>query len=634
MLAAMRNRAGGWLTKAFLGLIALSFAVWGIGDIFRGQGTDVVATVGDTNIMSQDLDRAFRLEVERLQPVFGGRLNTQQARQLGVLDRALERLVQIRLFDIEATRLGLAVGDAAIAARIKSQAGFHNEFGSFDPLRFEQILRASGLDEQRYVAGLRQEMARTQLAVAIGAGAVPPRRLVGDAYRFREERRIAQTLYFPNARASGVGQPDEAGLVEFHKEHADLFTAPEYRKLTYVVLDPDDMAAEIEVSESDLRTAYDDRIAEFRSAERRDVAQILFADETTAGRAREALRQGRDFAAVAAEFGSKRGAAATGSVDQLGWVMRADLALPGLADGVFGQTAGGISDPVKSPLGWHILKVKKIEAARTRSFTEMRETLRKDIAREAAADGLFDLSNRLEDDLAGGGTLEEAGARLNLKVIKIAATDAEGNNESGAKIEGLPKNESFLSVAFDTEQGDVSPVTETEAGGYFLLRVDGVTPPALRPLEQLRARVTEAWRETRRDTITKARAERARERIESGEEPAKVAADMDATYRQTQAFTRTGGGLDPEVPTEVVAPVFTLGKTGEVAVAGGAEGYAVARLIEIKRADLPGAGDQMRTRITESLQQALAEDFMVQFAAALRRRVGVEINQDALEAVF
>ena len=628
MLQSLRRQASSFLVKILLGLLILSFAAWGISDIFLGARDPVVAEVGDVKITSSQLEKSFRQEMGRMAPLFSGRLDREQAKRIGLLDQALETLINRAVFQFGTRDLGIAISDDLVRRVIRDEPRFRNRRGEFDPVVFNQVLFSSGLSEGGYVEGLRQDLATSQLATAITAHAGVPRRMLDTLYRFQEERRVAEHMLVPNGSVTGVGVPGEAEIAEFHKTHAARFIAPEYRAVTYVSLDPRSLAAEIRVSDENLREEYESRRDEFTVQERRKADQIVFKDETTARRAHETLRRGETFATVARKVGGN-----DAEVIVLGWVERADLkTITELVEPTFALKDGEFSAPVKSPLGWHIVRVTASEKGRVKSLGEVREQLAKDIALRLAVDGIYRLANRLEDALAGGAGIEEAARALRLKAVKIEAVDSRGFTSARKAADGLAKSAWFLKAAFATPEGQESELIETADGGYFILRVDRVTKPALKPLDSVREEVVAAWRADRRAREAERRANGILERIKGGEDLAGIAAKEKFELKTTSPFTRSGRDSVSSLPPALTAKLFTL-KPGDSAVVGTVDGFVVARLKEIKTAD-PYSDQKTADKLRDALREGLASDLLAQFARALRQRYEVEINRKTIATRF
>jgi peptidyl-prolyl cis-trans isomerase D len=630
MLATIRSTVATWFVKILFGVLIASFAVWGIGDIFRGgySAQTEVAEVGSVAISRQALDREFRREVDRVRQAFGGDLDLQQARSLGLLDRALNQLIVRALFGLEQDRLGMAVSETQVRAEIARQPTFKDSFGQFDRQQFDFVLRQLGLTEGDFVTLSRADIARQQLADAIAAGAKAPAALVEAVYAYREEARVADTVEIASATMT-VEPPDEAAIQRYYDQNPDRFTAPEYRTVTYVTIEVDDIAKEINVSPEDIASAYQEREAEFTIAEQRSVEQIVLPDEATAERAKAMLDQGREFAVVAAEVAGQTDAAAL----SVGRLTRAEFPLPDAADTVFGLAAMGVTNPIASPLGWHIFRVTAIEPGRIVPLDEVRDRLTDEMARERALDVMFELANKLQDELAGGATLEEAAGRLALSVTSLADVDRTGALKDGsAASAAIVKSPEFLSSAFETSPGDESQLGETDAGSYFVLRVDAVTAPAVRPLPEVRETVVNLLTAERRKAAAEAAASEIVDAMKGGRTLESAAGERGLEIATSEPFTREGRTPGPRLPPAVVSELFAAAP-GAVASGPTANGFMVARLKEIRTVD-PSAAAAALEAVADSLDQAVRDDILAQFTSFLRGRHTVSISQDAIDSLF
>jgi peptidyl-prolyl cis-trans isomerase D len=624
MAARPKNLIVKIVTFVLFGMLIASFAVWGIGDIFRGPSQiRSVAEVGEQSILQQDYASALSREINRLSARFGGRLDMDQARAFGIPDQVLGQMIGRALFDQKAAALGMIVTDDQIRRLVRQQPAFHNDFGEFDRLRFDQQLRMLGLGEGEYVETLRRDIVRQQIAAAVSDAASAPGRLAEALYRYREERRVAQVLAVRNDSITELPAPDEPALVAFHKEFSDRFMAPERRAVTLVQLRATDLAAEVAVSEDELREEFESRFDDFVTPEKRALEQIVFPDQESAREAETRLAGGADFATVARELSGED------PVD-LGTIEKEELPQE-LAEAAFSTPAQAVSAAIESPLGWHILRVVSIEPRKEPSLEEVREELTRDTAMRHAVDSMVSIANQLDDELAAGASLEEAARSLDLALRRIDAIDREGKDAAGQAVADLPPDR-FLEVAFETEAGRESLLTESAGGDFFILRVDGVTPAQLRPLEEVRAEVTELWREARRAELARAKAEALAERAKAGAEFEALAVEAKLSVVQTEPITRfeTATGRTPS--PALAAKLFQI-QIGEVTTATAPEGHIVAKLIEVRPANPSGNPDDVKA-VRDSLAAALQSDLLEQFVATLRAEYGVTINQRRLDELL
>ncbi|MFA6022218.1 MAG: SurA N-terminal domain-containing protein, partial [Rhodospirillales bacterium] len=533
MLETIRKHSASLLIKVLFSLLILSFLGWGVGDFISGRArVKVVAEVDGVAISPVQFDREYQREVGRLERMFGTKLDREQARALGLVDATMARIINETLYDMGARSMGVTASDGAIRASIEKDKVFQDQSGHFSRAQFEQVLASNGFTEQSYVALLRQELMRTQLSNTVEAGVTPPKSLIEAIYRFRAEKRVAETVAVADSAMTAIGQPSADDLTKFHADHPAQFTAPEYRQLTVISFGAKDLEGEVAVSDQEIRDLYAQRQDEFDRPEMRHLQQIVVQDEAKAKEIHTLLSEGRDFATVA-----KDAAGLDKETIDIGEVSNAML-LPELAAPAFALPDKGISEPVKSPLGWHILKVVSITPAHKETIDEARAALTADLKHEKAVDALYKMANKLEDTLGGGATLEEAAKTLNLPLSKIATVDATGHDPKGDAVGGLPAGGKFLQTAFETPENEDSLVTEAGADAYFVIHVDKVIPSAVRPLDTIRDQVAAAWTEAEREIKAKATAEALVKRLKEGADLGQIAGELGVKVVTTEPFTR------------------------------------------------------------------------------------------------
>ena len=623
MLDAMRRGAGSWVAKILFGILILSFAVWGIGDMFRSPGiSDNAAEVGDVAISRDELARQFRREIERMQRVMGPEFDSERAREMGLLDRTLETLIEGHLLGQKAHDIGLIASNSLVRSRIYAEPAFQNTAREFDAFAFRRALSEAGLSEAGYVAMLKAGLLRGQLTDAISSGAEVPDLMRDTIHRYRGEKRVAEYVLIPSSTAGAVPEPTQEDLAAFHAQNQALFTSPELRELTIISLDPDVAAQDMKPSEEQIKQAFEERLPSLSIPERRRVRQILFTDEAAAKQAHEALDKGRAFDEVAKETGQP-------PVD-LGLVTRRELAGP-LADTVFRLDEGKWSEPVQTPLGWHIIVVDKIEAGRTPTLDQVRSEITREVARDEAVNQLVKTANKLEDELAGGASLESAADKLGLKATTVGPIDSRGRLRSGVPAVNLPQHPKVLEFAFRTPQGQATQLQEVRGGGYFILRVDSIAAPALRPLDEVRAQAVQAWKDKQRDELARARAEKLLERAKGGETLAKIAGELGLQARTSDPVTRFAIDPNSPMPPAVTTAMFKS-REGETVMAPYEGGYAIAKVTEVRpvaQADPSAEAAQLERELTNGV----ANDLITQYTRALRQSYPVTVNRASVDSI-
>ena len=627
MLQAIRTRAGGIVVKTLFGILILSFGIWGIytRSPFSDHSTDaVVATVGDHEIRAVELQKAIDAALERLRGQIGS-IDRQQLKQLGIVDTLLQQLIDRSLLDQEVARLRLDVSDDVIRSTVYENPAFRTPDGRFDPNLYQQFLIMSGMTEDQLITRLRSEIPSADLVQAATLGTVGPRDVAVALYRYRNEKRVADMVAFPVASVTGIGDPSDDELNKFYQAHQELFRAPEYRGFTVLSLTTAEVAKGIQIPEERVRREYEERKDELTKPEQRQVEQIVAPSEEKAKEAEAALAAGKDWKEVATTIAGQ-----DPETIELGLLKREEMPKE-LADVAFSLPLNKPSDPIRSPLGWHILRVVKIEPQSTPTYEEVKQKISEALALEAAATRLDDLEKKVNDALAGGMSVADAAAKFGMTVTAVAAADAGGRDPDGKPI-ALPINPptEILKAAFETEAERTSRVDTTDDGSIFAVRVDKVTPPHVRALTEVKAPATAAWQADQKRQAAAKQAAALAGAVKPDAPLAKVAADQHVTVTTPPPIGRRA---EPgaAVPAALVAKLFRA-KPGEVVTAEDDSGAYVAQLKEVQAPEAPA--DAALQPLTQELAGAVKRDLVGEFTQALRARFPVSIKRDVIDRLF
>lgn len=625
MPTSLRKTAGNWFTRIFLFILVISFAVWGVADFVTNTAEPPLARVAGATISAQEFDNDFRRELFRLQQQYGPEFSTAKAREMG-FDREVlrQKLVGI-MFDRESEKLSLTTADQTIAQNIRENVSYRDSLGEFDKNIFQRALKDNGFTEKEFTRRARMDMTRRQLIAAITAGTVAPQKLAATLYSLREEQRTADLLHIPQNAIGKIPNPADAELEAFHKANEVLFTAPETRSVTYVTLQPDDLAEGIMPDEKDLREQYDARLAEFTVTGMRNLQQFVLPDEAAAKAAHDKIKAGKDFAAVARQASGMR-------EKELELVeVTKDMLPVEIAEAVFALKEREVSAPLKSPLGWHLIKITAARQERIQPFEEVRKTISEDLALARATDLAVERANQLEDARAGGASLEETAKEFGLKLHTIAGVDRQGNGPDGRPVQNMPMDPQFITDVFDTDAGSESDLRENKDGGYYVLRVDNVTPSAVRPLADVRNAVAAAWRAQKTGEKLEQLSGEMLKAAQAGKPLPEIAKPLNLKVTQSAPFNRSF--TDEQMSAALAAKLFT-GKPGDsFAEPAPGGGYVIARLREIRPPSLTGKSDAV-ANMGRDLSRNFAEDVLAQYQSVLERRYDVEINQDRLNSLF
>ena len=624
LMSKLREGAGGWVAKIFLGLLILSFAVWGIADVFRGAGAQDVAVIGTTKIGTEDFRRLYTERLQQLSRQFGRGISPDQARTLGLDKQILGEMIAENAFDEKSRQLGLAIDDATIARRIQADPNFRGPGGSFDPAYFQGVLRNNGFTEARYVAAERKLLMRQQIARALGGEVVAPTVLRDAARRYEIEERNAQFVTLAPRDAGEIPAPTPEQITKFFEDNKTAFRAPEFRKLALLVLTPETLLPWIQISEADLKNAYETRKERFSRPEKREIEQIVFANAEEARAAAERLRAGAKFEEIITERKLDK------KDISLELVTKRELLDAAIAEAAFALAAGATSAPVVGRFGPAILRVVKIEPGREPPLSEVEPLLRRELASEQARRQMLDLHDKIEDDRASGATLAETARKVGLTPNVIEAIDRSGREPDGTLLQNLPARDQLLNGAFAARVGVESDAIEMrvqgQAVGYAWYDVLEIAASRDRTLEEAKSRVEARWRDEETGKKLSARAEEIRAKLDAGATFAAAAPGLTVQTRDKLTRGKAAEGLD----TRVLARIFDTPQ-GKAAVAVPEDG--VGRVIfRVTAITLPAAAPTAPLQ-TDALLKGIEDDLVTQYLFRLQSELGVRINEAALQKV-
>src|SRR5262245_44354852 len=415
MLRGIHKASSTWLGKAVMaavmGVIAISFAIWGIGDIFRGFGRNAVATIGGAEISIEQFRQFYNDRLQQLGRQVGRPITPDEARARGLDRQLLAQLIAETTIDEQAKQMRLGIDNAEIAKRITSDPSFRGVNGQFDRQRFEQIIRQAGFTESRFIEEQRRSMLRRQLAQSITGDLKAPATALAALNQYQNEKRAIEFVVLEAAQAGDVPAPTPEVLSKYFEERKALFRAPEYRNITLLFLAPTDLAKPDAVSDADAKAYFEQRRDSFGKPEKREVRQIVFQKPEEAAEARERIANGAKFDDIAKERQLKE------SDTDLGMVARSDIIDTAVADAAFSLKSGETSAPVKGRFGTVLLQVGKIEPGEEKTFEQVAPQIKREIAEARAKTDTGNFRDKIEDERAAGSTLVEAAKKLGLKSI-------------------------------------------------------------------------------------------------------------------------------------------------------------------------------------------------------------------------
>jgi peptidyl-prolyl cis-trans isomerase D len=630
MMTWMR-RVAPYLLAAVLIAFVVSLAYFGASSGGSGGGAQAtVVTVDGDAVSAVAFDRAYRAAVEQTRQMAGERWTEELPRMLRLREQVVDRLIEERLVARGAAREGIAVSDAELVEQIM-RIGAFQEGGRFSRDRYVRLLALAQppMTPGDFEADYRTELQRQRLQALIAGGAKVTEAEARQAWEVERSRVRAAYLLVPPAGGEGFPATD-AELEAYHKAHPAEFTEPERRRVLVAVLPAASVAAPA-VTDAEIEAAYQARRGQFEQPARTKVSHVLIkvpsvggsaAEDQAKARAEAALariRGGADFALVAKEMSEDPATASRGG--DLGMIAAGEL-VPEVDKVIQSLKPGELGGPVRSPFGFHVVKVFERVTGSRKELKEVAPTLRATLAAEGQLKAHRDRGQEAQRALLGAADFGTEARRLGL-VVREA-----GPLQRGDAIEGVGRVAEVGDAIFALPADGVSnPVRVPE--GLAIFRLVDKEPSRLRPLAEARADVLRAVQRQKAKDDAKARAEKLLESLRKGEDPRGLARQGGATYGEIGPFSRAEP-LGDRALGQAIGPVaLALPDGGAGGPVEGPGGVYVVKLLSRERPD-PAGFEAVRAELETRLVREKRGRLWQGWLAAARNAAKIEINRELL----
>jgi peptidyl-prolyl cis-trans isomerase D len=585
----------------------------GFGVTNFGRSVTAIGSVGSQEIDVNQYARALKNQIDQLSRQFGQQMSLKEAQIFGIDQQVLQNLISDAALDNEAQRLGLSVGNVIVAQKVAAVKGFQDVTGKFSRETYGLVLQQNNITIREFEASVRRDTARQLLQAAIVGGFVAPQALTDTVYAHAGEKRGFSVLHLTEASLpAALPTPTDADLQGYYDAHVQTFTRPEAKRITYVALQPADIAATMPVDEAAVKAQYDARIDQYIVPEKRLVERLVFPSDADAAAARAKLDAGATFESIVRERGLE-----LADID-LGDVTLKDLGAAG--DAVFALKDPGVVGPLPSDLGPALYRMNGILARQETTLADAHDKLAAELQTTAAQKTISDKVEAASDLLAGGATLEDLAQDQSMKLATFDYAKGADDNDP------IAADTAFATAADAAAPGDFPEILTLANGGIAALRVDATVPPAPIPLDKIRDKVTAAWHADALATALKSQGDTALKAIDGG---ATIGAQgiVDVVHGLTRDAT------SDTFPPDVIKAAFAM-KPGERKLIDLPGYVAILQLDTITPADADGdAARTTRAQLAAQAQQGIAQDAYGLYTAAMTAQGGLTVDQTAINAV-
>lgn len=624
MLDSLRDASKSWISKILLGLLVLSFAIWGAADAVNiNSNSTSVLEAGGSGVSPTEYRLAYDRQVSAMSRQFQTQLTREQAKALNIPSQVTGQLVAGVLLDEQARNMGLGMSKDHLARLTGEDQAFQDASGRFSSNQFNAALRQAGMSPQDYFNSRTKYALRQQIVEAVSDGMSAPDTLLKALALYDGESRTVDYITLIQEKPETITAPDEAAMKKWYEDHLANYRAPEYRKVSFVPLEAQDIANEADITPEEIQEYYKKNIARFSTEEKRTIEQLTFANEDEAKAAAEKIKAGTSFADLVTQSG-KKPADVT-----LGTFVKADLPDAVIADAAFALPANGTSDVVNGAFGPVILHISAIEPSVVKTEAEVAPEIRKTLALTQALTSLNAVHDSYEEERGNGATLKQAADKLKLKVHTLEAVDAEGKGLDGKPVTDLPQLPQFVNYVFQADQGIDNDALPTPTRGYVWYQLDGITPSRDRTLDEVKDQVIAEWKQDQATKQLIAKAEDLRKRVEGGESLDTIAQELGVEKQTKRGLTRTA--TDPDLAATAIAQIFG-GPDQQSGIAPGINKDTQILFKVTETTEPTGVSAESLPQGTrDAITSRISDDLLEQLVGRLQSEYPVKINQALMD---
>ena len=478
MLDFLRKNATGPLGIILIILLVFAFSIWGVGDIFRGYNSNILAQVGDREVNAQNFLFRFNREINRVSNDMSRMISTEEAKSAGLHYQVLNRVIVETSINASGDKMDLLASEEALKKRILSTNAFKNAFNQFDKNIFDQVLRQNGLTEDIYLSIEQDFHVQEQLSKSVFMNINPPSVLNELLYAYQFERReIDYIIISPQSDINTSEISDESSL-DYYNKNKNRYQTNETRDFSFISLIINDISSQFDVNEQEIINFYEDNKYDYFEPEKRSYNLIPYTSEVDALNALEDYKSNNNFERLL----EVRGLEAS-DVDQ-GLITAEEGITDEISKNAFRSNLNELTGPVDSPFGPSLIYVKEIINEKETLLEDVKDEVLSTIQKEMAQDKIYQLYSEIEDARASGKTFEEIALENNLPIQNLTSISIVGKKDDGSYID-TPLRDIIIENVFGNEIDlEIDPL-EDEDGNIAFIRVDNINSPKQIPYVEI-----------------------------------------------------------------------------------------------------------------------------------------------------
>tara|TARA_R110000868_G_scaffold190862_1_gene434870 strand:+ start:168674 stop:170566 length:1893 start_codon:yes stop_codon:yes gene_type:complete len=621
MFKDIKSKTKSFLSKLFMTVFALSFLSWGANSYFMNTPKSIAMTINGEEVPVSELQKEYESRKTEAERQFGGKLSDEFLQTIQLGNRTVNNIITSKLTLAQAKELGFRASSKALENHIKNNPSFKDAEGKFNKEAYTRNVQSYGYSVRGYENLISAEMQKENLFDMFSTN-FNNKKYLENLYNFQNEKISVRVLHVNKDAVPEVSAPTVSEIKSFYDENMHRFQTEETRDFNVLVLRASDLKDRVQISEAEALEIYNDNPESFASLEERQARHILVDSEEKAIELIDQLDKGADFAALAKANSKDAFTKKVGG--DLGFFREADM-VESFSDAAFSMEIGEISEPVKSPFGYHVIQLNAVKEAKLRTFEEVKLDIEAELRTEKSEDLFYDVLENVQDQIAGGSPLADIAKSSNLNLDSYA--QVKQNSTS------MTFSTDIMPVVYALEENIVSNEVEIDGQDAVtaFVEVTKITAPRALTIDEARARIVTELNEIALQKAMTQKAENLmveRQNTPSLEALAKKH-NISNNVEVLSGIGRTGTSTPKWLKPQQVSLLFAM-KAGEElnSVINTPEGVALVELISI---NADNATDEDLAYFQQKVSKDIQSDLFAQYMLQKRQEASIDLNVQSIE---
>ena len=634
MLNTLKSKIKSIFLKLFLLLLASSFALWGVGDIFSSRTNPEVASVGKLGVTANEFIETYQRILTELNKNADGQITDEIAQSLGLPRQTLAQLINEKIIDIEVKKVKISVPDEHLRKLIFSSSLFKDQFGAFSKDQFQYVLRQLGMDEEKYFNEIKKSILRDQIRSTFTyANDLSP--IIKEIYyKIRNESRKIQVINIPASAYKSTTAPSDTDIQNKLNKDKGLYTKPELRSFSFISLKPDDLLKTITIDESNLKLEYNNYPEKYNTAEKREVFLVNFQEEAKALKIIEKMKEPIKESSLSERFIRviESSTNKDSEASKLGVIEYKDLP-DEVSSSIFQAEINKFIGPEKTPFGWRVFLISKMTPEIIKNFEDVRDKIEKELKVNIALEKMYDLGNAFYDEVAAGNSIQDAAMAINAEVLEFNNIDINGLGENGKIVDKLPPYPGLMQTVFNSNIGEASELINTISNTIYSIQVEKVTPQSIMLFDEAKDLIIKDIQKEESLNIALNVANDIVVKINNNQDIKKLTNEYNLIILEADNVKKDGSGSEGILNEEALNAIFDL-KKGQISnpIKYNNNTYIIAKVEDISAANEVNNEDLLKVNL--SISQSISKDIQDLFINNLSKEQNIKVNEKLLDSLF